>query len=334
MDNVLSQTDGLDNVTTYAYNNLEQQTSSSQGQIVPIASGTASFANLPQTPGVGQSFEVYVYSTTSPTTSDYSGWSVADYGAGTATLARVGSSTTPLGSGWYDLGSVTLQAADQSSTLAVNYAYSGGTQICLVQQVSGTTYYPTGLVDTQQNADGGVTTYIYDADADQTSETGPEMQVGRPVTTDAYDALGRVTSETDPVGNITAYAYQFGTTSQPGQTVTTFQGQSQPVNPVNRLATFNNLPQAAGQQRTYTVYAECSAPPSDNSCTIDENGTAGPYSLSGYVTATTPLGSAASGWYELGTLTLQSGDASSTLTVTCSGSTSVSNVALLEANVG
>ena len=54
-------TDGLGNVTTYAYNSVEEQPSSSQGQIVPIASEAASFANLPQTPGVPRSGAVTTY---------------------------------------------------------------------------------------------------------------------------------------------------------------------------------------------------------------------------------------------------------------------------------
>ena len=53
----------------------------------------------------------------------------------------VGSTTTPLGDGWYDLGSVTLAAGDLSSTVTVNYLGLGTvSQVTLLEQTSATVY--------------------------------------------------------------------------------------------------------------------------------------------------------------------------------------------------
>ncbi len=91
-------------------------------------------------------------------------------------------------------------------------------------------------------------------------------------------------------------------------------------------ATFANLPQAAGQTRSFAIYVQSSAAPASGSCTLAENGTASP-TLVFSGSASTPLGS---GWYEVGTVTLGTADNSSALTVNYSGSAVVTAATLLE----
>ena len=133
---VLSEVDGLDRVTIDGYNSMEEQTSTSQGQILPAgynaASDAAQFANLPQTPGQGRLLNVYVEASSAPTgTGTYT---VAENGTYRPFLAYVGSSAAPLGANWYFLGSVYLAAADASSALTLTDSDPGVEDFCLVQQ--------------------------------------------------------------------------------------------------------------------------------------------------------------------------------------------------------
>ena len=201
--NVLSQTDGLGNVTTTRYNNLEQQVSTvPRARSCRSLRATAAFNNLPQTPGVPRTFTVYVQASSAP--SDGSDYSISESGSASPALVTSISATTPLGEGWYELGTITLGESDTSSTLTVHYSGSGVTNVCLVQPMSAETYTPTGLVASQTNGNGGVTNFTYDALGNQTSESDPAPDptapTVRPVTSDVYDALGRVTAETDPLG--------------------------------------------------------------------------------------------------------------------------------------
>ena len=164
--NVLSQTDGLNDVTTFAYNDVEQETSTSQGQIVPLVSGSAPLANLPQTPGVARIFTIYVQASSTPSGSDTT---ITENGSDTPAFTPGVSSTTPLGAGWYELGTVTLAAADASSALTVGYSGGGVSEVCLVQPMSGVSYTPTGLVSSQTNGNGDISVSSYDSDGDPTS---------------------------------------------------------------------------------------------------------------------------------------------------------------------
>lgn len=124
---------------------------------------------------------------------------------------------------------------------------------------------------------------------------------------------------------VTAYSYQFGqngNTSNPGDTQTTSQGQAFTTS--TNSVTFDNLPQSPNNNRTYVVYAQSSTAISSGSYTLSfsDDGT----SSSNAFSAVTPLGN---GWYQVGTLTLGSGDPASALTVTL-GSVSVLQIALLE----
>jgi RHS repeat-associated protein len=88
----------------------------------------------------------------------------------------------------------------------------GGTPV--VAQPAITTGYDTfGEVTATRDPDGNVTTYAYDADGRQVSQTLPSYtQPGgsSPVSgtsTTTYNALGQVTAQTDPDGNTTHYSY-------------------------------------------------------------------------------------------------------------------------------
>ena len=271
MGNVLSQTDGLGNVTTYAYNNLEQQVSNSRGQILPVASQAATFANLPQTPGAGRTFTVYVQSSSTLTSGSCT---VGDNNTVTPTFTGNFSANTPLGNNWYELGTITLDVGDASSTMNFSALPSAAAQICLVQQVSAATYTADGLVASATNADGGVTSFGYDAVGDQVSQADPAPDPNapavRPVTSTVYDALGRVTATMSPLASeagqgegsaITAYGYQFGTTAAPGLTATTWQGAALAPDSSSTSSsqtwTFSNLtPNSAG---TYAVFVQAAS---------------------------------------------------------------------------
>ena len=66
--------------------------------------------------------EVYVNFTLAPA-SGYTTITHSDWGSPTFTFS--GSAATPLGSGWYLLGTVTLAAGDRDLTVTVNYSDSG-----------------------------------------------------------------------------------------------------------------------------------------------------------------------------------------------------------------
>jgi RHS repeat-associated protein len=71
------------------------------------------------------------------------------------------------------------------------------------------TYDAQGRMLTETNAEGAVTTYVYDSAGDLASVTLPATNDSGvlPTTTYAYDAAGRVTKETDALGNQTLYSY-------------------------------------------------------------------------------------------------------------------------------
>ena len=144
----------------------QQQVSSSQGQIVPLASGSSdrwpTCRRRRAWPGPLRSTSRRVRLPVSGDTT------ITENGTASPTFTFSGSSATPLGSGWYELGTVTLAAGDASSRLTVAYSGSGVTHVGVVQQTSADTYTPTGLVASQTNADGGVTNYGYDVLGEQT----------------------------------------------------------------------------------------------------------------------------------------------------------------------
>ena len=320
MGNVLSETDGLGNVTTYAYNDLEQRTSTAQGQVANVASGQAEFANLPQVPGQARTYTIYLQSLASP-----GRCTVTDNRNGSPTWAEYAGNDptiTPLGAGWYQAGTLTLAAGDLGS--AVNFNDLGSaTRICLVEQVSGTTYTPTGLVATETDADDNTTTYGYDAVGIKRRRPARPCRPARrsrPTPTTPW----ALTAETDPMGHTTAYNYAEGSGTD---TVSTWQGQTLAPDAgsgsTSQTWTFSNLPLgndvAGGSSvpRVYNVYAQAAS--------------GSGFSASDGSLATSPapgLNASAlgSGWTWVGTVTLGGSDATTTLVVTHSGAATATNV--------
>ncbi len=322
--NQVSAVDGLNRAKVFVFNNVQEQTATWQGQIVSVASGAASFTNLPQTPGVARTFDAYVYTgtTTAPSgTPTIGGFTSGSYATG-----------TPLGADWYNLGTISLGDTDASSELDFSGLSSSILQICIVQQVEGVTYTPTGLVATDTNADGGVSSSVHNAVGDEISASLPDPATGAeggPTTNFVYDGLQRETAAIDPLGHVVAYGYQFGATdgsgaSVAGTTVTTSLGQIEAA--TSSAATFSDLLQNPGQARVYTVYVKPSLwiDVGVISASDGYGGIAPAFTAS--FSASTPLGS---GWYKLGTVTLDGGDASTALTLSCTCSGGASQIALV-----
>ena len=289
----------------------------------------ALFNNLPQSPGQARSYTVYAESPSGALSDDdsYEVWDSATIvGTSDFSFTPVFSATTPLGQNWYEVATVALGADDTSSTITVGYDGSDLTNFCLLQQqTSAETYTSTGLVSTETDADGNTTTLGYDAIGEQTSETGPAVStgpdgaMGTPVTTDVDDAIGRPTAEFDPLGNITAYAYQFYQSgnglSQGESTTTTLQGQELPLSESNS-ADFQNLTlpnSEAGTYRSYNVYAY-SATPLTSSIEYWVNAP-GLDRVPASFSSVTPLGN---DWYCLGTAEFNSSADNTSMTVSFS----------------
>ena len=144
----------------------------------------------------------------------FGGYSIAESGTspGSATLNFVGSSATPLGGNWYDLGSVPLTSGDTS--ISLNFNDSSGsvpTAVCLLQQTSTTVYDLNGNVTSQTDALGRTTTSSYDHLDRLQSVTQPATaQHAAPVTSCVYDAAGDVIEVDAPGPNgqvATKYEY-------------------------------------------------------------------------------------------------------------------------------
>ena len=151
-ENLLSQTDAMGDVTAYAYDALGRPLTTSQGQAVNVPSGSTSvqFANLPQAPGQGRTYTVYVQSLSSP------------FASGSVTIGTVSdtdianppqfqiqfvSPPTPLGNDWYELGKVTLAPGDSSSSLTATFSCLTGvtaSQFAWLEQTSSTVYDADG----------------------------------------------------------------------------------------------------------------------------------------------------------------------------------------------
>jgi YD repeat-containing protein len=327
--NDVSDTDGLGRISVNVYNTLEQPTQTWQGQVLPTSSASATFTNLPLTPyddsgaatGAARLFEVYVLSASTPSDSSFH---VSDNLSGSITTSFSESPTTSLGYQWYSLGTVTISASDASSSLTFTSLGSSDSQICLVQEMASQTYTPTGLVATETNGDNQTTTLAYDAAGEETSQTDPAPDSAyssvQPVTAYVHSAIGQVTATVDPLGNTTAYVYGFGSDED---TTTTYTGRTVAMS--GGSASFTNMLQSPTASRVYYVFAESSSTLTSASGFSVSDTASDSLSISGTFSVVTPLGA---NWYQLGTVTLTSGETSPTLTVSHSGS-GISAVALL-----
>jgi RHS repeat-associated protein len=116
-------------------------------------------------------------------------------------------------------GNTTTYANDQAGQTVVTTAPAVASQTgsgaapVTASPVTMTGYDTYGDEAETSDPDGNVTTYAYNQDGQQVSETGPSYTPpgsSAPVngtTTTAYNSLGEDTSETDPLGSTTTYGY-------------------------------------------------------------------------------------------------------------------------------
>src|SRR5208283_2767739 len=159
------------NVTVTAYNGLDEETQSTQGQM-QTSSGPWTFNNLALGNGQARTLPVYVYFASAPSGS-WQNYSVSDSG-GTPTFTASG--VTASTGGWYLLGTVTLSAGDNSTSVKLTQnACTTPNDICL-GFADGYSYYPDASVGAGQLAqvidrDGRADVYAYDSVGRIISET-------------------------------------------------------------------------------------------------------------------------------------------------------------------
>ena len=177
----------------------------SQGQAVAVSGNSATFNNL----GLLQSeaaeqrtYTVYVQAGTVP--NNGSGYTFSEngvYNPAFSPYAGSNPAATPFGSGWYDLGTVTLGSdaldiVDLSSAVTVACPSSAGvTQVALLEQTAVDTYNADGNLVSEVDAAGNTTSYSYNdlgQPAQQADPSNGAIALG-PV----YDKAGNVATDTD-----------------------------------------------------------------------------------------------------------------------------------------
>ncbi len=180
--------------------------------------------------------------------------------------------------------------------------------------------YSNYLLATETTADGTLTTIGYDYLNEPTSVNVSDTVTGTDggsTSYTAYNADQQVAGTIDPDGNLTTYGYQLDVGDTPGTTVTISQGPSAAV--ADDSAAFYDLGQNPGSSRVYTVYVQTSAGISSGDVSIsgsDGYSSPAPSFSSDFADASAVLGQ---NWYQLGTLTLASGDTKGALTAAVSG---------------
>ena len=187
----------------------------SQGQAVAVSGNSATFNNL----GLLQSeaaeqrtYTVYVLTGTAP--NNGSGYTFSEngvYNPAFSPYAGTSPAATPLGSGWYDLGTVTLGSNaldidDLSSVMTVACPSSAGiTQVALLMQTTVDTYNADGNLISEIDAAGNTTSYSYNdlgEAAQQPDPSNTAIELGA-----VYDKAGNLATSTDLMGNTTTYSY-------------------------------------------------------------------------------------------------------------------------------
>jgi RHS repeat-associated protein len=138
------------------------------------------------------------------------------------------------------------------------------------------------------------------------SSTSPSTVGSAQTTSYSYDAAGNQVALVDPVGNVTTWAYD-------GLGEATQSSQGQILAAASSPVAFNNLTLTPSQSRSFEVYVHFATAPGSNwqSAYSASDG-------SGTLTITAANGTApqlGGGWYDLGSVTLGSSDASSSLQV-------------------
>jgi YD repeat-containing protein len=193
LGDVLSTTDGMGDTTTYQYDALGRQISSSQqvqGQTRTTQTSYDAFGRvLSTTDALGHtttySYNLATHTTTVTTPDGVTMTTVKDAYGDTVSITDGAGNTT---SYTYDADGNLLSTTDA------------------LGNVSTDQYDADGNLIKTTNADGDVVTYSYDADGRVLSQTVDPNGLDR-VTTYTYDGEGREVSVTDPLGTVTTYAY-------------------------------------------------------------------------------------------------------------------------------
>ena len=175
-------TDPDGDVTAYGYNDLGQQTQTSQGQIESSPGPAWTFSNL--APNSLGAYDIYVYFSATPSDNSWQGdFTVTDANGNSVGIAPLAPGTdpavTPLGTGWYLLGSVIATGAADTSLTVTDSNQSGAgfaAKAGLLEQTSSTTYDADGNVLSTTDALGNVATCAYDALGRQTQTS--QGQIG------------------------------------------------------------------------------------------------------------------------------------------------------------
>ncbi len=196
------------NVTTWTYNAQGQVTQSFQGQALAAGSGSTTIGGLSLT-GDQRTFEIYVYFASPPGSGWQEAFSVSDStasDAGALPITPATGTASPLGDGWYDLGSISLPSTDAST--AVQLAYSGAAplQVCLAGYANYDYYDAAGELTEAVDRDGRATTFQYDNCGRETVEswypTSNTSGTPTETITNVYNAADLLLSATDE--NLTA----------------------------------------------------------------------------------------------------------------------------------
>ncbi len=201
--NQVALEDPEQNVTTWAYDGLDQATSSAQGQA--IGAGTLTFNGLALADGQPRTLQVYVHLSTAAL-GDWPDYSASDAGGGASFSAN---DVAPSTGGWYDVGTLTLAAGDDSTSVTLNQ--QSGTvpdEVCLGYADSNV-YDDAGELTETIDRDGRATTFQYNGIGEETSENWYSTDTfGSSTETISYvyNAAGLLQSATDQVGSNSANA--------------------------------------------------------------------------------------------------------------------------------
>ena len=159
-------TDSDNNATTSTRDSFGRAVAGCQGQVINSVSGYPGYNNGSWTfsnlvPNSQSTYNVYIYSTTTPNT-------VLSANAGTANWLPSPVGGTSLGGNWYLAGTVTTSAT--SLTLTLQSGTLPGS-VCLTEQTSAAIYDADGDLVQTTNGDGQVTAHSYDSLNRETGET-------------------------------------------------------------------------------------------------------------------------------------------------------------------
>ncbi len=217
--NLLTETDPLGNVTTYAYDSLDRVTSETGAD--PDGAGPLTAAQTTYTYNTADQLLTVTDPLSRVTTYEYD-----TLGRRTKVIQPdpdgVGSLTAPQTSYTYDAAGNLLTETDPLGNVT-SYVYDALNRNTRVTQPdpdgagsltapqTNYTYDANGNLLTVSDPLSRVTTYEYDelGRTKKITEADPDGagSLTSPVTNLAYDALSRLTSETDPLGNLTSYLY-------------------------------------------------------------------------------------------------------------------------------